>query len=51
VPDHGHGAERQCKADGGSRFNREAPIGESHVGPKKFLLVTPGFTRQAVSIR
>jgi hypothetical protein len=29
----------------------EAPIGESHVGPKKSTQAVTGFTRQAVGIR
>ena len=29
----------------------EAPVGESHVGPKKSVLAVTGFTRQAVGVR
>ena len=29
----------------------EAPVGESHVDPKKSVLAAPGFRRQAVGIR
>jgi hypothetical protein len=36
---------------GGCRLKTEAPVGESHVGPKKSAQATPGFTRQAVGIR
>src|SRR5690349_21273970 len=36
---------------GGCRLKTEAPIGESHLGPKKSAQAAPGFTRQAVGIR
>ena len=45
VPEGLTGPARDC------RLKTEAPIGESHVGPKNSVLAATGFTRQAVDIR
>src|SRR5215470_15608934 len=38
------------KPASGRRLKTEAQIGESHMGPEKFLLAATGFTRQPVGV-